>query len=152
MVYISDGRTFHINRAFFPGYFAFKNENVKVNTILFCMLVLEYHLLLENEWNALDGINKNVCKNKNKYKLSFLNNKNKSYLLMKNQQTINKKKTTISYTLLLVKKWTYNHFIELQSIISKSFWIKRQFCWPLRYSIKFNLPMDFYKCNLLTLL
>jgi len=68
------------------------------------MLVLEYHLLLENEWNALDGINKNVCKNKNKYKLSFLNNKNKSYLLMKNQQTINKKKTTISYTLLLVKK------------------------------------------------
>jgi hypothetical protein len=30
------------------------------------MLVLEYHLLLENEWNALDGINKNVCKNKNK--------------------------------------------------------------------------------------
>jgi hypothetical protein len=30
MVYISDGRTFHINRAFFPAYFAFKNENVKV--------------------------------------------------------------------------------------------------------------------------
>ena len=82
--------------AFFPGYFVFKNENVKVKVPVkygfvlhtgfggLSLLLKNHHLLLENEWNALyryDKIcirfkffkfNKFLYKKLNKYTLSLI--------------------------------------------------------------------------------